>query len=46
MNDAMYDQTVLQSYGHENYRRLKSIAKDVDPDGFLATRQGGFKFDT
>ena len=44
LNDAMYDQMPLQSYEGDNYDRLKSIQKSVDPDGFFATRTGGFKF--
>jgi hypothetical protein len=44
LNDAMYDQLPLQSYENNAYARLKSIQKGVDPDGFFATRTGGFKF--
>lgn len=45
MNDGMYDQPVLQSYGDGNYQRMKTIQRSVDPAGLLATRQGGFRFD-
>jgi hypothetical protein len=44
LNDAMYDQLPLQSYAEGNYERLKSIHDAVDPDGFFATRTGGFKY--
>ncbi|PHH88798.1 hypothetical protein CDD83_7047 [Cordyceps sp. RAO-2017] len=44
MNDAMADQKVLQSYGEDNYQRLKAIHQKYDPDDFFSTRQGGFKF--
>lgn len=44
MNDAMYDQDVLRSYGNTTYDRLKATHEMYDPKGFFATRQGGFKF--
>ncbi|KAJ6437126.1 FAD-binding, type 2 [Purpureocillium lavendulum] len=44
MNDAMYDQDVLRSYGNTTYDRLKATHDAYDPEGFLSTRQGGFKF--
>lgn len=44
LNDAMYDQLPLQSYENNAYARLSSIQKAVDPNGFFATRTGGFKF--
>lgn len=44
MNDAMYDQKVLQSYGEETYQRLKATHSAYDPAGFFATRQKGFGF--
>lgn len=44
MNDGMYDQKVLESYGDVNYQKLKAVAQSVDPTGFFANRQGGFKF--
>lgn len=44
LNDAMYDQKPLQSYGQATYDRLKSIQKAYDPSGLFPTRTGGFKF--
>jgi len=44
LNDAMYDQTPLQSYGRSNYEKLKAIQKSVDPEGFFPGRTGGFKY--
>lgn len=44
-NDAMPDQTPYKTYGRDNYVRLKSIQRAVDPDGFFNTRTGGFKYD-
>ncbi|ODA80710.1 hypothetical protein RJ55_03669 [Drechmeria coniospora] len=44
MNDAMYDQDVLRSYGSENYARLRSTHEVYDQQGFFSKRQGGFKF--
>jgi hypothetical protein len=43
LNDAMYDQQPLQSYENDGYARLTSVQKAVDPEGFFATRTGGFK---
>lgn len=43
LNDAMYDQLPLQSYGNESYTKLKTIQKEVDPQGFFPGRTGGFK---
>lgn len=43
LNDAMYDQLPLQSYDNNGYARLTTIQKAIDPDGFFATRTGGFK---
>lgn len=45
LNDAMFDQKPLQSYGQANYNRLKSIWQSVDPAGFWSTRMNGFKFE-
>jgi hypothetical protein len=42
LNDAMYDQPVLQSY--RDYEKFKALQKSVDPNGFFSTRTGGFKF--
>ncbi|KAF7569057.1 GlcD FAD FMN-containing dehydrogenase [Pyrenophora tritici-repentis] len=42
MNDAMWDQPVLQSY--RDYEKFKALQKSVDPNGFFSTRSGGFKF--
>lgn len=44
LNDAMFDQLPLQSYGGDNYEVLKSTQGKYDPEGLWATRQGGFKF--
>lgn len=43
MNDAMYDQQVLQGYGADTYQRLKTVQKEYDPIGFFPGRTGGFK---
>ncbi|UJO21579.1 uncharacterized protein CLAFUR5_09318 [Fulvia fulva] len=43
MNDAMYNQQPLQSYGQGTYQRLKQIQQQRDPKG-LFSRTGGFKF--
>lgn len=45
MNDAMFNQNPLRSYGEETFARLKEIQKLRDPEGFLAKRQGGFKLE-
>jgi hypothetical protein len=45
MNDAMFDQKPLQSYGDDNCQRLKAIQKAYDPTEFFPRRTGGFKFD-
>lgn len=42
INDAMYDQPVLQSYS--NYEKFKALQKSVDPNGLFSTRTGGFKY--
>jgi hypothetical protein len=44
LNDAMYDQLPLQSYGEETYERLKGIQKKYDTNGLFPSRTGGFKF--
>jgi hypothetical protein len=44
LNDAMFDQLPLQSYGKSSYNRLKGIQKAVDPKGFFPQRTGGFKY--
>jgi hypothetical protein len=44
LNDAMYDQKPLQSYGQETYEQLKGIQEAYDPAGLFPTRTGGFKF--
>ena len=46
MNDGMYDQAVLQSYGNATYQQLKQVQQNRDPNGFFSQRQGGFKFAT
>ena len=40
-NDAMYDQTPLQSY--RGYNNLVSAKANWDPEGFFTNRTGGFK---
>jgi len=44
LNDAMFDQKPMQTYGGTSYARLKAIQKAVDPEGFFPTRTGGFKY--
>jgi hypothetical protein len=44
LNDAMYDQKPLESYGQATYDRLKGIQKAYDPSGLFPSRTGGFKF--
>lgn len=43
MNNAMYRQDVLRSYGNATSRRLEAIRRRYDPTGFFSRRQGGFK---
>ena len=44
LNDAVKDQRPIDSYGHENARRLKRISREYDPDGvFQKLAKGGFK---
>jgi hypothetical protein len=45
MNDAMYDQDPLRSYGEETYQRLAQIQKQVDSQGLFSKRTKGFKFE-
>ena len=42
LNDAMWDQPVLQSY--RDYAKFKALQESVDPNGLFSTRSGGFKF--
>lgn len=42
MNDAMWDQPVMQSY--KDYNKFKALQRQVDPNGFWSTRAGGFKY--
>ncbi|KJX98909.1 FAD-binding domain-containing protein [Zymoseptoria brevis] len=44
MNDAMYNQDPLRSYGAATYDRLKQIQRERDPNGLFSKRAGGFKF--
>ncbi|KKY25475.1 putative fad dependent [Phaeomoniella chlamydospora] len=44
MNDAMYDQTPLQTYPLDEYEKLVSAKTKYDPNGFFTNRTGGFKF--
>lgn len=46
MNDAMYDQQVLQSYSAETYDRLRYPHSIYDPARFFSARQKGFTFTT
>lgn len=46
MNDGMFDQQVLQSYGAATYQKMKQVQISRDPNGFFSKRQGGFKFST
>lgn len=43
MNDAMYDQLVLQGYGAGTYQRLQRIQKAYDSIGLFPNRTGGFR---
>jgi len=44
LNDAAADQDVINSYGHENVKFLKKVAKKYDPDAVFQTlSRGGFK---
>ncbi|PMD47417.1 FAD-binding domain-containing protein [Hyaloscypha variabilis F] len=43
-NDAMYSQSPYSTFAGNNYARLKAIQKKYDPNRFLATRTGGFKY--
>ncbi|KAF1828922.1 FAD binding domain-containing protein [Decorospora gaudefroyi] len=42
INDAMFDQPVLQSY--REYEKFEALQRSVDPDGLFRTRFGGFKY--
>lgn len=42
INDAMYDQPVMQSY--RDYEKFKTLQQSVDPNGLFSTRTGGFKY--
>ncbi|CAK3906897.1 FAD-binding domain-containing [Lecanosticta acicola] len=44
MNDAMYNQDPVRSYGEATYAKLKAIQEQRDPEGFFSRRAGGFKF--
>jgi hypothetical protein len=46
MSDAQSTQDVLGSYGERACRELESLYWALDPDGFLASRQQGFFFDS
>lgn len=44
LNDAGYDQDPFQSYGAENFARMKAIRDKYDPKGvFTKLCVGGFK---
>ena len=44
MNDASYDQNVIEHYGAGNVRRLKTVQRNYDPDlVFRKLVPGGFK---
>ena len=40
-NYAAWDQDPLASYGAENVRRLKEVARKYDPEGVFQTLQNG-----
>lgn len=43
MNDASYSQTILGSYGEDNFKLLRSVAERYDPKGlFQDLQNGGF----
>ena len=42
LNDAMWDQPVMQSY--KGYEKFKALQRQVDPNGLWSTRAGGFKY--
>lgn len=42
MNDATSDQEVTKSY--REYKHLKALQEEVDPEGMFRTRLGGFKY--
>ena len=42
LNDASYDQSVLTSY--RNYDKLKDLQAQIDPQGIMRTRVGGFRY--
>ncbi|KAF2174162.1 hypothetical protein M409DRAFT_16430 [Zasmidium cellare ATCC 36951] len=44
MNDAMYNQDPVRSYGEETYERLRGIQRQRDPSGLFSGRTGGWKF--
>jgi hypothetical protein len=46
MNDAQDTQDVLRSYGQATYGKLRSLHKELDPEGFLTSRQKGWFFDS
>ena len=43
-NDATFDQVPYQTYPGNKYARLNAIQRKYDPNGFFATRTGGFKY--
>ena len=45
LNDAMYDQDPLRSYGEATYEKLRGIQRERDPEGLFSKRTGGFKFE-
>nr|QCC62995.1 FAD-binding domain-containing protein [Phoma sp.] len=42
LNDAMWDQPVMQSY--KDYNKFKTLQKQVDLAGLWSTQAGGFKY--
>ena len=44
LNDAMYDQKPVQSYGNKTFQKLKEIQQERDPKGLFSKRTGGFKY--
>jgi hypothetical protein len=45
LNDAMFDQQPLRSYGESTFERLGRIQKAYDPEGLFPRRTKGFKFE-
>jgi hypothetical protein len=44
LNDAMYNQDAVQSYGDDTFAKLSQIQKSRDPAGFFSKRTGGPRY--